>query len=212
MAVNDGGDPSLSPLNPAHSQGLDGGPGLPSHLNNMESRDLTEEEEAYDGDEHMEEQTMRLQTPWPVTTGEVLTSRHSMSHTDTEISSTMHDALSHPSSTGLLLHQPSSSAHLDTHSSPSHQSMSGNHSESQIHHESQYDAPPAYDASALGEIYQPAPPPTLADAEDAINKLINFLDTSGRGIIQSDERQVLNTIKCALFQAASGVPFDRGQQ
>jgi hypothetical protein len=65
--------------------------------------------------------------------------------------------------------------------------------------------------------YQSAPaipdpgPPTLADAEEAINTLITFLDSSGQGIIQDDERLVLNTIKCALFQAGSGIPFDRSR-
>jgi len=55
----------------------------------------------------------------------------------------------------------------------------------------------------------PNPPPTMDEAEEAVNTLITFLDTVGSGIIQPHERQVLATIKCALFQAASGVPFDR---
>ena len=53
--------------------------------------------------------------------------------------------------------------------------------------------------------------PTLADAEDAINTLITFLDSAGHGILQDHERQALNTVKCALFQAGSGVPFDRSR-
>lgn len=55
----------------------------------------------------------------------------------------------------------------------------------------------------------PNPPPSMNEAEEAVNTLILFLDTVGSGIIQPHERQVLATIKCALFQAASGVPFDR---
>jgi hypothetical protein len=49
----------------------------------------------------------------------------------------------------------------------------------------------------------------MAEAEAAINVLITFLDTNGRGIIKEDERQKLADIKCALFQAASGIPYDR---
>lgn len=51
--------------------------------------------------------------------------------------------------------------------------------------------------------------PTIAEAEEAINILITFLDTNGRGIIKGDERQKLADIKSALFQAASGLPYDR---
>ena len=52
-------------------------------------------------------------------------------------------------------------------------------------------------------------PPTLAEAEEAINLLMTFLDTDGRGIIKEDERQNLADIKCALFQAANGIPYER---
>jgi hypothetical protein len=52
-------------------------------------------------------------------------------------------------------------------------------------------------------------PPTIAEAEEAINLLITFLDTDGRGIIKEDERQKLADIKCALFQVANGIPYER---
>ena len=53
-------------------------------------------------------------------------------------------------------------------------------------------------------------PPTIAEAEEAINLLITFLDTDGRGIIKEDERQKLADIKCALFRAAiSEIPNER---
>ncbi|KAJ7147523.1 Tc5 transposase DNA-binding domain-containing protein [Mycena crocata] len=58
----------------------------------------------------------------------------------------------------------------------------------------------------------PRPPPeetTLAQAEAAINTVIHFLDTRGHGILQAHERNVLTTVKCALFQAASGIAYDR---
>ncbi|KAF8650150.1 hypothetical protein AX16_005385 [Volvariella volvacea WC 439] len=53
--------------------------------------------------------------------------------------------------------------------------------------------------------------PTLADAEQAVNLLIQFVDTTGQNILQRHERDLLTTIKCALFQAGSGVAFDRSQ-
>ncbi|KAJ7459758.1 CenpB-DNA-bind-domain-containing protein [Mycena latifolia] len=66
-------------------------------------------------------------------------------------------------------------------------------------------APPVYDV-----VYEaPREETTLAEAEVAINKVIHFLDTQGHGIVQPRERNVLTTIKCALFQAASGIPYDR---
>ncbi|KAJ7076511.1 hypothetical protein C8R43DRAFT_1179850 [Mycena crocata] len=44
---------------------------------------------------------------------------------------------------------------------------------------------------------------TLAQADAAIDTVIHFLDTRGHGILQMHERNVLTTVKCALFQAAS---------
>lgn len=52
-------------------------------------------------------------------------------------------------------------------------------------------------------------PPTIAEAEQAINLLITFVDTDGRGIIKEDERQKLADIKIALFQAANEIPYER---
>ena len=52
-------------------------------------------------------------------------------------------------------------------------------------------------------------PPTIAEAEQAINLLITFIDTDGRGIIKEDERQKLADIKSALIQAAHGIPYER---
>ncbi|TFK73574.1 hypothetical protein BDN72DRAFT_854606 [Pluteus cervinus] len=75
--------------------------------------------------------------------------------------------------------------------------------------------PSTYDS--LETIYQPVPripdnsPPTLADAEEAINRVIAFLDSTGQGIIQHQQREVLGDIKIALFHAGSGVPFNRSQ-
>jgi hypothetical protein len=52
-------------------------------------------------------------------------------------------------------------------------------------------------------------PPTIVEAEEAVNLLITFLNTDGRGIIKEDERQKLVDIKYALFQAANGIPYER---
>ncbi|EAU86253.2 centromere binding protein B [Coprinopsis cinerea okayama7 len=51
--------------------------------------------------------------------------------------------------------------------------------------------------------------PTLQEAEDAINILIAYIDSNPDRILEHSERTTLTTIKCALFQYASGVPFDR---
>lgn len=64
-------------------------------------------------------------------------------------------------------------------------------------------------------VYQPAPPITAGDtianigeAEDAINKVIGFVD-SRPNLLSQTQRDVLHEIKCTLFQLGSGVPFDR---
>ena len=65
-------------------------------------------------------------------------------------------------------------------------------------------------------VYQPAPSitsgntiPDLAEAEDAINKVIMFVDSQSPAMLSPEERDTLAQIKYALFQAASGVPFVR---
>lgn len=65
-------------------------------------------------------------------------------------------------------------------------------------------------------VYQSAPPitsgntiPDIAEAEDAINKVILFVDSQSSPLLTPGERDTLTHIKYALFQAASGVPFVR---
>ncbi|KIJ64485.1 hypothetical protein HYDPIDRAFT_175459 [Hydnomerulius pinastri MD-312] len=65
-------------------------------------------------------------------------------------------------------------------------------------------------------VYQPAPSitsgnsiPNVAEAEDAINKVILFVDSQSPTLLTLEERGVLTQIKYALFQAASSVPFVR---
>ncbi|GLB38452.1 putative centromere binding protein b [Lyophyllum shimeji] len=65
--------------------------------------------------------------------------------------------------------------------------------------------------------YHPEPPgpaalPTLAEAEAAMNTLITYIDSARRDLLLPEERRTLSTIRYALFQEASGVPFDRATQ
>lgn len=76
------------------------------------------------------------------------------------------------------------------------------------------DATATYTDSVV--VYQPAPPitsgntiPDLAEAEDAINKVILFVDSQSPTMLTPEERDTLAQIKYMLFQAASGVPFVR---
>lgn len=52
-------------------------------------------------------------------------------------------------------------------------------------------------------------PPTLVQAEQALDLLLHYLDTAGQEVCKPDERQVLHNLKCAMFQHASGIPYQR---
>jgi len=45
-----------------------------------------------------------------------------------------------------------------------------------------------------------------------MNTLITYVDSARRDLLLPEERRTLNTIRYALFQEASGVPFDRATQ
>jgi Tc5 transposase DNA-binding domain len=73
-----------------------------------------------------------------------------------------------------------------------------------------------HDAVYGGPIYQPLPPlssstmPTFSEAEDALNRVIMFIDAHPHNSILTTEGRVhLTEIKYALFQAGSGVPYSR---
>lgn len=51
--------------------------------------------------------------------------------------------------------------------------------------------------------------PTLAETEIAINTVITYLNTDGKEILKPDEKMLLTQIKCALFQYANGIPYER---
>ncbi|TFK28022.1 hypothetical protein FA15DRAFT_665790 [Coprinopsis marcescibilis] len=53
------------------------------------------------------------------------------------------------------------------------------------------------------------PVPTLQEAESAIDTVIYFVNACGHELLEPNEREALTSIKCALFQFASGLPFDR---
>jgi hypothetical protein len=95
----------------------------------------------------------------------------------------------------LIRHHHESAMHLD------HIPLSS-HEQSNSHH----DSSTAYDGL---EMYQTVPPisshepPTLADAEEAINKVISYIETQGSNVLSPEERRNLDQIKSAIFQASN---------
>lgn len=202
ILIDGTGEAILSPLNPAFGNRLDGQCDMsPPDDPDLDSDGSPEPE---DEDEHqarhqqqiVDSTMMNLQSPW-VEQNNGTSSQHT-SHS----SASSHQSMGHAP---IVHHHP---AHPGPRLAPlttQHQ----HHTQDHEHHH-YIEQPPAF--------YQPTPSVpeprslTLADAEDAINTLITYLDSSGQGILEDGERQALNTVKCALFQAASGVPFDRSRQ
>jgi hypothetical protein len=191
----------LSPLNPsfnARSQGCDMDTD-PVHddgdLESEGSPEPEEEEERRVDDRHMAESSGSLPATWPDQNSNGSSSSHVVNHSPSS---------SHHSIDQLPHQQP----HPPPHLSPvlAHQHVPEVES---LAHVQYVEQPSVY--------YQPAPTipeprlPTLQDAEEAINTLITFIDSEGQGILENDERIILTTIKCALFQAASGIPFNRNR-
>jgi hypothetical protein len=52
-------------------------------------------------------------------------------------------------------------------------------------------------------------PPSFAQAEHALNVVLAFLDTDGQAFCKPDERETLQHLKWAMFQHASGIPYER---
>jgi len=52
-------------------------------------------------------------------------------------------------------------------------------------------------------------PPSLAQAENALNILLHYLDTTGQHLCRSQDLEVLHHLKYAMFQHASGLPYER---
>ncbi|KAF8840748.1 CenpB-DNA-bind-domain-containing protein [Paxillus ammoniavirescens] len=196
----------LSPLNPAfesRSEALAGRGS--SHTaedgeEDMESEDEQDLDPPHDsqpvaGSSHSQTESIACHHPLPP----IWTMHHeSLSSNDTPITS-------HPSaSQHHVLAQQSFPPQEDRHHEVAQQAVS---------------LPGHEDTTAYAEpvvVYQPAPPitsgdtiPDIAEAEDAINKVILFVDSQSRVLLTPEERGALTQIKYALFQAASGVPFAR---
>ncbi|CAA7261361.1 unnamed protein product [Cyclocybe aegerita] len=128
------------------------------------------------------------------------------------------DPALHPSpSHSLSSIDSSSSHHSHMDHSPSHSHLHSQHpAHSQHEHvldhqhsQSQQDL--SYYPQQQHSVYAPPPNPrpSLAEAEEAINVLIAYLDTSGQTYIKLHERKILTDIKCAMFNHASGLPYER---
>lgn len=188
----------LSPLNPSfngHSQdNMNIDPHDDADLESEGSPEPEEEEQHRADDHHMADPTTRLPVTWPEHASSSSSSSHVVDHSS---SSSQH------STSQAQHHQAPAPPHI----SPvlAHQHVP----EVPQAHVQYVEQPPVY--------YQPTPAipepraPNLQDAEDAINTLITFIDSEGQGILEDSERQILTTIKCALFQAASGIPFNRNR-
>ncbi|KII87006.1 hypothetical protein PLICRDRAFT_62770, partial [Plicaturopsis crispa FD-325 SS-3] len=103
-------------------------------------------------------------------------------------------------------------------SQPHHHDASNMHLESMTmpaHHQTDLAAQQAVSYTAPLEIYALAPPitssgvPDMPEVEDSINKVIAFVDSQPEGFLTWEERELLASVKNAIFQAASGVPYIR---
>lgn len=104
--------------------------------------------------------------------------------------------------------------HQNPHSLPVQQHMSVPQAQPEVQLPNHGDTSTTYSAPVV--VYQPPPLttsgdtiPDITEAEDAINKVILFVDSQTPSILTQEERDALTQIKYALFQAASGVPFVR---
>lgn len=100
----------------------------------------------------------------------------------------------------------------------SHFSPSQYQRERPLTYESQYSGPATYSSTSYQNsvTYDPSfsseseeALPSLSEAEDALNKVLLYLDTKGRDMIGAADRNVLHNLKCTMFQAGSGIPFNR---
>lgn len=113
----------------------------------------------------------------------------------------------HPHSIQDIQHSPETQTHQSHHEQHHNHQQQYHHNHNQHHQAIVYNA---YGQSLCGPgVSAPNWNPTIAEAEQAINLLITFLDNNGRGIFRGDERQKLADIKCALFQATSGLSYER---
>jgi len=114
--------------------------------------------------------------------------------------SSMHEA----SPQHLLQHHHEAAMHLDHIPLSSHDHLTdANHQP-----DSHQDPSAAYDSLDLYQTTRPMHSP-LEGAEEALDKVISFIDTQGQDVFSPDERRRLNQIRSALFQ---GAPFNRSSR
>ncbi|EGN92137.1 hypothetical protein SERLA73DRAFT_99702, partial [Serpula lacrymans var. lacrymans S7.3] len=208
MGLGTSADGVLSPLNPAfegHSELVDDRDSVPpSDVVNGYDIDI-ESEDSPDGENnlpnHSELQAsslVTLQPAWP-------------SHqevpiiADTSLTGHGHDSIPEAS---LVQSHHITEAHISA-----NEDVGASNAQPVMQVSSHDDAAASYNDSLA--MYQPVPPitsgsaPDISEAEDAINKVIMFVDSQPQNLLTPDERDALTQIKYALFQTASGVPFTR---
>ncbi|THH27041.1 hypothetical protein EUX98_g7159 [Antrodiella citrinella] len=58
--------------------------------------------------------------------------------------------------------------------------------------------------------YRPDPGiPTVDEVEEAIDKVLAFVDAQEKDFLNDSDREVLTAVKCALFSRAGGIPYQR---
>lgn len=180
-------DPALSPLNPAFD-----GRTLNGHGSDFED-ELDELDESPDGDDrhrqgYMQTTSMALQPAWP----EANDNGHSSSQSDPSLSNNM-------ASNDPPEYQEHEQQEFHTHSH-----ILGH--ELQIIEDQPGVYPQAYEP--VREIPDHSMP-TLEGADEALNKVILYLDSTRSDLIDHEQRLVLDRIKRIFFQAISGIPIDR---
>jgi hypothetical protein len=201
----DDGGPSmvLFPLNPAFDTDCivepQSGFGMKPEGSSTSEMGRSRTNELAHNSVHLQPSTWQI-PPDTSNTGDI--SMSSVRSLDQPHLSSMHKPMSQQR---LVQNNDGSTMHLEhvSISPPQHHVHEGDHSV--MHHDSHHDASATYDESV--GLYQPVP--SLAEAEDAINIVITFIDTDGCGLLTDEERRNLDQIKRILFQAGSGVPFDR---
>lgn len=189
------GDPILSPLNPAfnsRAENCDLHISSPAHDDDMDSqRSMVQEERdrLRINEQHIPASpSINGQSSW-VDHGNGIPPAPPLSHSSM--------SLHHQSDQPQSIPQSEPVTHIHSHPNTDHP----------VHHEQYAEQTVYYPGST-----DPAPLPTLAEAETAINTVITYLDTARRDLLLPEERQTLATIRYALFQEVNQIPFDRSTQ
>ena len=68
--------------------------------------------------------------------------------------------------------------------------------------------PPPFPPISPSPLYRHSEPVAAADAEDACDVVLRFVDSQPPGYITNGERDALMQIKYTLFQTVNGIPTD----